>query len=112
MATFAPYLVRLRTRSVGLLRGALQDGTSSPAPAGLPDWSPSLDTSAGIVGLEAANIGTANNGPPGDVLVAGSAALPEMSDGENQDVLADRGQAAAFVHVDGMAVGAHRRQDP
>lgn len=112
MATFSPYLVRLRSRSVGLLRGALQDGTASPAPAGLPDWSPSLDTSAGVVGLEAANIGIANNGHPGDVFVGSFGALPEMSAGENQGVLADRGEAAAFMLVNGMAVYNDHATDP
>src|SRR5690606_37820688 len=89
MATFSPYLVRLRSRSLGLLRGALQDGTPSPSPAGLPDWNPALDPAAGIVGLEAANIGTANGGHAGDVLVGTFGELPGMSAGENQGVLAD-----------------------
>ena len=112
MATFSPYLVRLRSRSLGLLRGALQDGTPSPSPAGLPDWNPALDPAAGIVGLEAANIGTANGGHAGDVLVGTFAELPGMSAGENQGVLADRSAASAFMLVNGMAVYNDGATDP
>ena len=112
MATFSPYLVRLRSRSAGLLRGALQDGTPSPAVAGLPDWSPALDAAAGIVGLEATNIGTANGGHPGDVYVGTFGELPEMSAGENRGVLADRDEASAFMLVNGMAVYNDEATDP
>lgn len=112
METFSPYLVRLRSRSVGLLRGALQDGSPSPAVGGLPDWNPSLDTAAGIVGLEAANIGTANGGHRGEVFVGTFGQLPELSAGENRGVLSDRGEASAFMLVNGMAVYNDGATDP
>lgn len=70
----------------------------------MPAWTPALDPKSGIVSVSSVNVGTANGGYRGDIVIGTFGELPDMSAGENCGVLADRQEASAFMVVNGMAV--------
>ena len=65
-----PTLVRLISTDVRMVMGHYQDGSDTekiPLPPGLRHWSPSADPY--ITSVTATNLGNANNGLPGDVIL-------------------------------------------
>ena len=100
MRAYSPYLVRLRTQAVALHRGIdASTGEPTPAPGEVRDFSPTIDPASGLVDLAADNLGTANGGKRGDVLVGTFRALPGMNGRESGRVLPDRKNTVAFMLV-------------
>lgn len=100
MRAYSPYLTRLRTEAIGLDRGIVAEtGERTPAQGEVPDFSAETDPGTGLAGLEVENLGTANAGQRGDVLVGTFRQLPGMSGRENAGVLPDRKHAVAFMLV-------------
>lgn len=67
-------LVRLQSTSVGMLMGRHQAGVGSPIvnnsmPAGISSWSPATDSDPFLTAINAENVGGANGGLRGDVVV-------------------------------------------
>lgn len=100
MRAYSPYLTRLRTEAIGLDRGIVAEtGEPTPAQGEVPDFSPETDPGSGLVGLDVGNLGTANAGQRGDVLVGTFRQLPGMTGRENGGVLPDRKNTVAFMLV-------------
>jgi len=112
MRAFSPYIVRLRSASVGRIAGLAADGTPTAVPSGIQPFSPSTDPDSGLRAITVTNIGTTNGGHPGDVVVGTFTELPQMSAAENAGVLPDRAGANAFMLVNAMAYGNVDWTDP
>jgi hypothetical protein len=74
-----PALVRLRSTDVRFINGE-HSGGSNPTPMGMLNWIPRASDPY-ITSIVAGNLGTANAGLPGDLLVGYFAALDEAFDG-------------------------------
>lgn len=100
MRAYSPYLTRLRTHAIALDRGIVAEtGERTPEQAEVPDFSPDTDPATGIVAITAENLGTANDGERGDVLLGTFRELPGMTTEENAGVLPDRAGTTAFMLV-------------
>jgi hypothetical protein len=100
MRAYSPYLTRLRTHRIALDRGLVAEtGERTPVQDEVPDLTPGTDPATGIVGLEAENLGTANGGERGDVLLGTFRALPGMTEREHAGVLPDPVDTVTFMLV-------------
>ncbi len=63
-----------------------------------------IDPGAGVTGLSAVNVATANGGRPGDVLLGTFRQLPGMTAEEAAGVLPDKDGAVAFMVVNALIV--------
>lgn len=103
MRAYSPYLVRLRTRGTGLVRGIVAaTGARTPQPGELADFGAQTDPGTGVVAITATNVGTANSGQPGDVVFGSFRALPGMTSAEAGDVLPDPQNTKAFMLVNAL----------
>lgn len=113
MAAFSPFLTRLRTHAVGRLAGLTASGGPTPTPQGsFPDFTPQLDPGSGVVGLDAANLGSTNGGQRGDVMLGTFRPIPGLHARENRGVLPDRSDTAAFMLVNGLTAYNSDNTDP
>jgi len=101
MAALSPYLTRLRTHSVSIRRGMTGDPADprTTDKSTVPDWTPAVDRNAGISNLEVTNVGGANQGLPGDVLVGTFRTLPGLSRHNLQGVVQQDSTAIMLVNA-------------
>ncbi|MFI6944779.1 hypothetical protein [Streptomyces sp. NPDC050422] len=113
LRALSPYLTRLRTRYVGLVNGKVgETGAATPASTEISAFAASGDGGSGLLSVVAKNVGTTNNGAPGDVLVGTFRALPGMSDAEAAGVLPDKANTPGFMLVNALAVANKDVYDP
>lgn len=113
MAAFSPYLTRLRTHAVARLAGLTASGGPTATPqASFPDFAPQLDPGSGVVGLDAANLGSTNGGQRGDVLLGTFRPIPGLSAAENRAVLPDVTDTPAFMLVNALTAYNTDNTDP
>ncbi|GAA3116117.1 hypothetical protein JOF29_003938 [Kribbella aluminosa] len=75
--TLSPYLVQLLTEDVHFVTGVHRDPAGAIVPNRKPEWIDSFTPDpAGIVGVSSRDIGGANDGHPGDVLIGSFRPLP------------------------------------
>lgn len=103
MTALSPYLTRLRTNTVSILRGMCEPADPQPTPKShVADWTPAIDDAAGITALSQTNVGGANGGLPGDTLVGTFRGLPGMSHPQSRGLIDQR--TKAFLLVNTLAV--------
>lgn len=105
MRAFSPYLTRLRTATASVLRGVVgETGAPTAQSNALPDFTPTVDPGCGVTAISTVNIGTANSGKPGDVVIGTFRQLPQLSANEAGGILPDKDAAVAFMIVNALIV--------
>ncbi|GAA3130085.1 hypothetical protein JOF29_007212 [Kribbella aluminosa] len=100
MQRLSPYLVRLRTSTVGIRRGSYDPAAPKPTPQSqVPDWTATTDPGTCISALDVTNTGGANGGLPGDVLVGSFRTLPGLSAAECGEWVDPNGSAFMLVNA-------------
>lgn len=101
MKAFSPYLSRLHSKQAFIVPGRNSGGYNTQPR--LDVFSPSLDPETRLSAIASANIGGANGGLPGDVLVGTFRPVPNMSAEESAGLFTDPG-TPAFMVVNSLAV--------
>lgn len=103
MANLSDALVRLRTHTVGIVRG--KTNPSSPVATSkstVADWTADIDPETRITDIRVTNTGGANGGLPGDVMIGSFRTLPGLSHHEMGGHV--RPDGAAFMLVNALAM--------
>lgn len=103
MRALSPYLCRLRTHSVSIRRGLCHPEAPTTTPRStVPDWDAGIDRDSQISALSATNLGGANGGLPGDILVGTFRTLPGLTARDARGLVGP--DTHAFMLVNALAV--------
>ncbi|MFI8306259.1 hypothetical protein ACIF80_23010 [Streptomyces sp. NPDC085927] len=101
MKAFSPYLSRLHSKKAFIALGRNSGGYNTQP--WLDVFTPSLDPDTRLSTISSENVGGANGGLPGDVLVGTFRPIPDMSAAEAAGIFTDPA-TPVFMVVNGMAV--------
>lgn len=78
MRNLSPYLVRLRTKNAGIVRGKLTNGDPTPA-SSIPEFTAATDKGIGLESVTVTKAPDKNGGQPTDTLIGTFRPIPELS---------------------------------
>ncbi|WP_229070699.1 hypothetical protein [Actinoplanes sp. DH11] len=108
MKAFSPYLSRLRSHKAFLVMGRNSGGYNTQP--WLDVFAPGLDPQTRLSAIAAANVGGANGGLPGDILVGTFRPIPGMTAEESAGIFTNPG-TPAFMVVNALALPNADRTD-